>query len=106
MQPHLHFCTFLVERIRLFIETFHLYIRGGALVLRYLLVGQRIPGSIPDRTEDPPCMWPAARSRSCVPLLMWCGSLERGYQPNCRPRHLTWVKNCEVRRIIILETVR
>ncbi|GBN49777.1 hypothetical protein AVEN_74068-1 [Araneus ventricosus] len=34
--------------------------RGG-LVVRPRLWGRRIPGSIPDSTEDPPCMGPVAR---------------------------------------------
>ncbi|GBM82312.1 hypothetical protein AVEN_193557-1 [Araneus ventricosus] len=28
---------------------------------------------------------------------VWCGVSERGYQPSCRPRHLTEVQNYEIR---------
>ncbi|GBO07716.1 hypothetical protein AVEN_37505-1 [Araneus ventricosus] len=56
------------------------------------LWSRRVPGSKPDFIEDPPCIGPAARSiirrGSNVLPLVWCGTLERGFQLRCRPRHL------------------
>ncbi|GBM37459.1 hypothetical protein AVEN_263137-1 [Araneus ventricosus] len=45
------------------------------LVVRSRLWSQRVPGSKPDSTEDPPCMGPAARQiiRSGQTPSRWCG---------------------------------
>ncbi|GBM55569.1 hypothetical protein AVEN_74528-1 [Araneus ventricosus] len=53
--------------------------RGG-LVVRFRLKDQRVPGSKPDSTEDPPCMGPVARyiieiegnNRSYTPPVLLC----------------------------------
>ncbi|GBN29884.1 hypothetical protein AVEN_178989-1 [Araneus ventricosus] len=79
--------------------------RGG-LVGRARLRGRRVPGSKPDSTEDPPCIGPVEREiirrgPNVLPLV-WFGSLERGCQLRCRPRHLTEIQNDEVRPKIAL----
>ncbi|GBM33745.1 hypothetical protein AVEN_131648-1 [Araneus ventricosus] len=43
---------------------------------------------------------------SSVLSLVWCGSLERGCQLRCRPRHLTAIQKYEVRLQIALVLVQ
>ncbi|GBL91694.1 hypothetical protein AVEN_71344-1 [Araneus ventricosus] len=69
-------------------------VRPWGLVVRLRLQDQRVQGSNPDSTEDPPCMGPVAhysilRGSNVFPLV-WCGSYERERQlrrrPDIRPR--------------------
>ncbi|GBN54118.1 hypothetical protein AVEN_78824-1 [Araneus ventricosus] len=78
----------------------------GGLVVRRQARSRRVPSSKPDSTEDLSCIWSVPRyvirRRSSILPLVWCGSLERGCQPRCRPRHLTAVQNYDIRRKIAL----
>ncbi|GBO07686.1 hypothetical protein AVEN_21865-1 [Araneus ventricosus] len=71
---------------------------------------RRVPGSKPDSTEDLSCIGPVARSiirrESNVLPLVWCGTLERGFQLRCLPRHLPAVQTDEVRPKIALVLLR
>ncbi|GFW29180.1 uncharacterized protein TNCV_4132561 [Trichonephila clavipes] len=56
----------------------------------------------PSTTKDPPCraamQVKSVESSNVLPLVVWCGSSQRGYQLRCHPRHLTMVQNDMVRR--------
>ncbi|GBL75344.1 hypothetical protein AVEN_210154-1 [Araneus ventricosus] len=71
------------------------------LVVISRLLGRWVPGSKLDSTEDPSCIGPPARyiirSRPNAIPLGW-----RGSQFRCDPRHLTAVRNAEVRPKIAL----
>ncbi|GBN05912.1 Voltage-dependent calcium channel type A subunit alpha-1 [Araneus ventricosus] len=66
---------------------------------------RRVPCSKPDSAEELPCKQAWCMLNPLGPnvlALVWCGSLERGCQLRCRPRHLTAVQNHEVRPKIAL----
>ncbi|GBM97570.1 hypothetical protein AVEN_143801-1 [Araneus ventricosus] len=80
----------------------------GSLVVKYRLQGRRVPGSKPDSTEDPRCMWACSSlNHTCGLndlLLLQCGveAWTGMLQLRCRPRHLTAAQNYEVRPKIAL----
>ncbi|GBM10340.1 hypothetical protein AVEN_131077-1 [Araneus ventricosus] len=64
------------------------------------LRGPRVPGSKPDSTKDPPCMWVWCAlnlSRGNVLLLGMMRKLGEGCQLSCHPLRMTAVQNAEVR---------
>ncbi|GBL77041.1 hypothetical protein AVEN_12692-1 [Araneus ventricosus] len=79
---------------------------SGGLVVTYRLWGRRVPGSIPDSNENPPCMWVWCT----LNLTSWAKSppaavvrrFGEGCQLRCRPLDLTKVQNYEVRPKIAL----
>ncbi|GBO16176.1 hypothetical protein AVEN_214748-1 [Araneus ventricosus] len=85
--------------------------RSG-LVVRFRLRVRRFPSSNPYSrricgTENPPYISEPVATQirfrgSNVLSPLWCGSLERGCQLRCRPRHLIAVQNYEVRLKIVV----
>ncbi|GBN38610.1 hypothetical protein AVEN_39522-1 [Araneus ventricosus] len=68
----------------------------GRLVIRSRPRGRRVPDSRLDSTEEPPSkrIWCTLNPSGPNDFrLVWLGSLERGCQLRCRPRHLTAVQN-------------
>ncbi|GBL87933.1 hypothetical protein AVEN_192093-1 [Araneus ventricosus] len=72
----------------------------GCLMVRSRPRGRRVPGSKPVSTEEQPCTLNTS-GPNVLPLVR-CGSLERGCQLRCRPRHLTTFQNDEIRPKIAL----
>ncbi|GBM68364.1 hypothetical protein AVEN_198816-1 [Araneus ventricosus] len=66
------------------------------------LQGQRVPGSKPDFTDDPWCMW----ANCMLNLMLWVKHLEKVWRGACQlwchPCYLTMVHNYEVHAKIAL----
>ncbi|GBO28386.1 hypothetical protein AVEN_249178-1, partial [Araneus ventricosus] len=77
------------------------YFAAISLFLYLFLVSfQTEVSSKPDSNKDPLCIGPVARQiirmeSNVLPLLVWCGSLERGYQLRFCPCYLPTVQNDE-----------
>ncbi|GBM43919.1 hypothetical protein AVEN_125111-1 [Araneus ventricosus] len=70
---------------------------------------RNVPGTKPESTEIPPCMWACfsltGRSGSNVLLLVWWGSVKRGCQVTRRPVYLSAIHRYEWKDIFLVLAV-